>query len=68
MVMIQSALFKYSTEAVDEEGKIEPEPVELDFQEMRDDAVLLMDSYFTVIVWFGDHVQSWKEQKANEDP
>lgn len=68
MVMVQSALFKYSPDDLDEEGKIEPEPVELDFQEMKSDAVLLMDSYFTVIVWFGEDIQSWKERKVNEDP
>ena len=66
--MIQSALFKYNVDNVDEEGNIEPIPVELDFQEMKDDAVLLMDSYFTVIVWYGEHIQGWKEQKLNEDP
>ena len=27
-----------------------------------------MDSYFTVIVWFGDNIQAWKEEKVNEDP
>lgn len=42
--------------------------MELDFQEMKDDAVLLMDSYFNVIVWFGEHIQGWKEDKMNEDP
>lgn len=63
--MIQSALFKYSTENVDDEGSIEPIPVELDFQEMKDDAVLLMDSYFTVIVWYGENIKAWKDEKLN---
>lgn len=35
---------------------------------MKDDAVLLMDSYFTVIIWYGEHIQGWKQQKLNEDP
>ena len=35
---------------------------------MKDDAVLLMDSYFTVIVWLGDNIQGWKEEKLNEQP
>lgn len=68
MVMIQPALLKYTLEGVNEEGEIQPEPVELDFEEMKDDAVLLMDSYFTVIVWLGDNIQGWKEEKLNEQP
>lgn len=35
---------------------------------MKDDAVLLMDSYFTVIVWYGENVKQWKDQKMNETP
>lgn len=35
---------------------------------MKDEAILLMDSYFTVIVWFGEHIYDWKESKLNEDP
>lgn len=27
-----------------------------------------MDSYFTVIVWSGENIQGWKEDKINEDP
>lgn len=27
-----------------------------------------MDSYFTVIVWNGEHIQGWKEDRLNEDP
>lgn len=68
IVMIQSALFKYSADITDQNGEIEPQSVELDFQEMKNDAVLLMDSYFTVIVWYGEHIHGWKEQKLNEDP
>ena len=60
MVMIQSALFKYTTNNIDEEGIIEPEPVELEYEELQDEVVLLMDSYFTVIVWFGPSAYEWK--------
>jgi protein transport protein SEC23 len=42
--------------------------VELDFQAMKEDAVLLMDSYFNVIVWYGEFIKGWKDQKLNEDP
>ena len=27
-----------------------------------------MDCYFTVIVWFGNSIQQWKENKYDEDP
>ena len=33
--MIQSALIKYTSEVLDEDGKCEPQAVELDFQEMK---------------------------------
>lgn len=62
LVMVQSALLKYTMEDP------EPESVEMDSREMKEDVVLLMDSYFTVLVWNGEHVQGWKEQKLNEDP
>ena len=35
---------------------------------MKEDVVLLMDSYFNVIVWNGEHIQGWKEENLNEDP
>ncbi len=30
--------------------------------------VLLLDSFFNVLIWYGESVQSWREQKLEEDP
>ena len=60
MSMIQAVLLSYTAESINEEGVAEPEPVELDYKELKDDAVLVLDSYFTVIVWFGSSIQEWK--------
>jgi protein transport protein SEC23 len=29
---------------------------------------LLLDSYFNVIEWYGEHVQNWNEEKYHENP
>lgn len=59
ITMIQPVLLEYSTEC------IEPTPVELDLRSLKDDVILLLDTYFTVLVWFGDTVKNWKDTKAN---
>jgi protein transport protein SEC23 len=30
--------------------------------------VLLLDSYFNVLVWYGENVYAWKEQNIQEEP
>jgi protein transport protein SEC23 len=30
--------------------------------------VLLLDSYFNVLVWYGENVYAWKEQNLQEEP
>ena len=45
--MIQPILLKYSLE------NIEPESVQLDEEEMVPNVILLLDSYFNVIEWYG---------------
>ena len=60
--MIQPALLKYTVEDP------EPVPVELDLDELQDEVVLLMDSFFMVLVWQGTSVHGWKEEGLGEDP
>lgn len=60
--MIQPALLRYTP------GEEQPQPVELDFSELKEDVVLLLDSYFNVLVWYGESVYDWKEQGLQEDP
>lgn len=47
MTMIQPILMQYTPDSVD------PTPVELDFKELKDDVILLLDTYFNVLLWYG---------------
>lgn len=38
----------------------------LDEDEMQDNVILLLDSYFNVIEWYGASVQKWWEDKYHE--
>lgn len=58
--MIQPVLLKYNLESV------EPESVPLDEDEMQSNVILLLDSYFNVIEWYGESIQSWWEEKYHE--
>lgn len=62
MVMIQPALIRYLPDAS------QPAPVELDISELREDVILLLDSYFNVLVWYGESVYGWKEQNLQDEP
>lgn len=62
MVMIQPALIRYTTESNT------PVPVELDINELQEDVILLLDSYFNVLIWYGENAYSWKEQNMQEAP
>jgi protein transport protein SEC23 len=57
--MIQPALLKYTVQEAD------PTPVELDLSELQDEVILILDSFFTVLVWYGESVQDWREQKLD---
>lgn len=54
MVMIQPALLSYTF------NQTQPKPVLLDLDNMKNDVILLLDTYFQVVVWYGDHIQQWK--------
>ncbi|CAM6001467.1 unnamed protein product [Sphagnum balticum] len=34
-----------------------------DSREMQDEAILLLDTYFVVVEWYGETVKSWEEAK-----
>lgn len=42
------------------------EPVLLDIQSCKPDIILLMDTFFNVIVWHGRDVAEWVRQKVHE--
>ena len=60
--MIQPVLLSYRLD------NLEPEPVPLDEEEMAEEVVLLLDSYFNVIEWYGPNIHSWHEQGLHELP
>jgi len=55
LVMIQPSLLQYSFHGP-------PAPVHLDTTSVRPDIILLLDTYFQVIVFHGETVAQWKEQ------
>ena len=60
LVMIQPALFRYDSE------NEEPIPVLCDFESLKTDSVILVDTYFYVLIWRGASVHSWIESKYHE--
>ncbi|KAM3130641.1 hypothetical protein pb186bvf_017233 [Paramecium bursaria] len=62
LVMIQPALLQYTIEDP------QPSPVMLDIESLKPDVALLLDSYFNVVVWYGENVQKWKEEGYHELP
>uniref|UniRef100_A0A6P6YMA7 Protein transport protein SEC23 n=1 Tax=Dermatophagoides pteronyssinus TaxID=6956 RepID=A0A6P6YMA7_DERPT len=45
-----------------------PHPVSLDSLSLKPDCVLLMDSYFHVVLWHGQAIMRWREQRFHEQP
>jgi protein transport protein SEC23 len=48
LVMIQPALLAYH---IDNEDPAQPQPVLLDISSLKNDVILLLDTYFKVIIW-----------------
>merc|ERR1712227_509010 len=55
LVMIQPALLQYSFD----EGP--PQPVLLDAASLKPNVILLLDSFFHVVIWRGETIQAWME-------
>merc|ERR1719156_403212 len=55
LVMIQPALLQYSFD----EGP--PQPVLLDATSLKNNVILLLDSFFHVVIWRGETIQAWYE-------
>lgn len=60
LVMIQPALMEYSLEHAT------PQAVLLDSMSLKDNVILLMDTFFHVVVWRGATIQQWFEAKYHE--
>jgi protein transport protein SEC23 len=60
LVMIQPALLQYTTESE------QPVPVLLDGSSMKNDVILLLDTFFYILIWHGENIMQWKEQGYHE--
>jgi protein transport protein SEC23 len=60
LLMIQPALDQYLINSE------EPSPVFLSSLSLKEDCVLLLDSFFTVIVWHGKSIVQWKNAGFHE--
>lgn len=62
LVMIQPSLFAYTLENPN------ASPVLCDMDSLADDRILVVDTYFFVLLWHGKTIHYWKEQNYQEDP
>jgi protein transport protein SEC23 len=61
LAMIQPALILY---AINED----PKPVNLELQYMKPENVLMLDTFFHVLVWNGETIEKWVKAKLHEKP
>lgn len=62
IVMIQPALLQYSFD----EGP--PQPVLLDAASMKPNVILLLDTFFHVVIWRGETIEAWYQAGYQEKP
>lgn len=62
LVMIQPALLEYSFETP------HPKPALLDISSLKPEVILLLDTFFNVLIWHGDTVVEWKKAGYHEQP
>ena len=60
--MIQPALFQYDL------NEPEPIPVFCDFESLKPDVVLLVDTYFYLLIWRGINVHDWHTNEMHLQP
>ncbi|KAL1124938.1 hypothetical protein V6Z11_A13G008800 [Gossypium hirsutum] len=61
VVMIQPSLISYSFQSV-------PEPALLDVTAIAADRILLLDSYFTVVIFHGSTIAQWRKAGYHDQP
>lgn len=60
LLMIQPAILQYSFDSQ------QAEPVLLDIVSMKNNVILLLDSYFHVVIWRGEMIGKWIKLKYHE--
>ncbi|XP_065829274.1 protein transport protein Sec23A-like [Oscarella lobularis] len=61
LIMIQPTLYSYSFNGP-------PEPVLLDSSSLQPDRILLMDSFFHILIFHGETIASWRNQGFQNQP
>ncbi|KAI0231612.1 Protein transport protein Sec23A [Lamellibrachia satsuma] len=61
LIMIQPILYAYSFNGP-------PEPVLLDTSSIQPDRILLMDTFFQILIYLGETISQWRKAKYNELP
>lgn len=61
LIMIQPILYSYSFHGP-------PEPVLLDSSSIQTDTILLLDTYFLILIYNGETVDQWKKAGYQNDP
>ena len=59
LFMVEPTLMQYSLDQL-------PTPVILDTSSLRPDIVLLLDTYFRVLIWHGSTIAAWRKQGYQE--
>lgn len=60
LIMVQPSLTQYDLE------NVTPIAAICDIESMKDDVVLLMDSYFHIVVWRGSQIVNWVAEGYHE--
>merc|ERR1719263_1422732 len=58
--MIQPALMQYAIE------DSQPQPVHLDAQSLKPNVILLLDTFFHLVIWRGETIQAWYDAGYQE--
>ncbi|KAJ3289892.1 GTPase-activating protein S23 [Borealophlyctis nickersoniae] len=61
LIMIQPTLMSYSFEGP-------PQPVLLDSISIKNDVILLLDTFFHILIWHGETIAAWRKAKYHEQP
>jgi protein transport protein SEC23 len=61
LLMVQPSLLCWSMA-----NPYEPVPVQLDANSVRPDTILLMDTFFNVLIFHGEQIAGWRDQKFAE--
>ncbi|KAJ2489629.1 GTPase-activating protein S23 [Coemansia sp. RSA 2050] len=61
LTMIQPSLMSYGFEGA-------PAPVQLDSMSMKNDVVLLLDTFFHILIWHGETIAEWRKAGYHEQP